>query len=167
ADTKADDATLWAVADPDNPTGMPVATLEGFDKAINAGRAEVAARLITDVTVRPTHRRRGLLRRMMGAELAETHRRGVPVAALTVTEATIYGRFGFGVSTRGHRIEVDSAERFGLLSAGSGRVQLIAPADAIDTLNEVFGRFHAATRGSVSLPAFYQDMLSGAWDDEA
>ncbi len=168
ADAKADDATLWAVPDPDNPAGMPVGTLEGFDKAINAGRAEIAARLITDVTVRPTHRRRGLLRRMMTADLAETHSRGIPVAALTVTEATIYGRFGFGVSTRGHRIEVDTAERFGLLSApGSGRCQLVAPADAIDAVNEVFGRFHAATRGSVTWPAFYQDMMSGAWDDDA
>lgn len=168
ADTTADDATLWAVADPDNPEGMPVGTLEGFDKTINAGQREIAARLITDVTVRPTHRRRGLLRQMMGTELAETHRRGIPVVALTVTEATIYGRFGFGVSIRGHKIEVDTAERFGLLSSpGSGRVQLVPPAEAIDSVNTVFGRFHQSTRGSVTWPTYYQDMMSGAWDAEA
>ena len=55
--------------------------------------------MITDVTVSPAHRRKGLLRRLITDDLADAARRGLPLAALTVSETTIYGRFGFGLST--------------------------------------------------------------------
>ena len=51
------------------------------------------------VTVHPTHRRRGLLRRMMHEQLDDVARRGEPLAALTASEASIYERFGYGTAT--------------------------------------------------------------------
>lgn len=169
ADSKVDATTMWQVPDPDDPQGLPVGTLVGFDKSINAGHADLPARLISDVTVRPTHRRRGLLRRMITADLTDARERGLPVAALTVTEATIYSRFGFGVTTTGQRIEVESAERFGFQPGvePTGRVRLVAPGDGIHAINAVFTQFHAQTRGSVQWPQFYQDWMSGAYDHEA
>jgi predicted acetyltransferase len=50
----------------------------------------------TIVTVLPTHRRRGVFRRMMTEHLAELHRNKEPLAALWASESSIYGRFGYG-----------------------------------------------------------------------
>ncbi|MCK5930051.1 MAG: GNAT family N-acetyltransferase, partial [Nocardioides sp.] len=79
----------------------PVATFSSWDQEINVGGASLLPlRMITDVTVAPTHRRRGLLTKLMSEDLAEAAAEGVPVAALTVSEGSIYGRFGFGPATR-------------------------------------------------------------------
>jgi predicted acetyltransferase len=53
---------------------------------------------ITAVGVHPTHRRRGVLRSMMDAQLRDVHERGEPIAALWASEETIYGRFGYGIA---------------------------------------------------------------------
>ncbi len=53
---------------------------------------------VTVVGVHPTHRRRGVLRAMMEAQLRDVHERGEPIAALWASEETIYGRFGYGVA---------------------------------------------------------------------
>jgi predicted acetyltransferase len=54
---------------------------------------------VTVVGVLPSHRRRGLLRRMMDAQLRDVRERGEPIAALWASEETIYGRFGYGLSS--------------------------------------------------------------------
>lgn len=62
---------------------------------------------VTAVGVAQTHRRRGLLRRMMATALDDAAERGEPVAMLFASESAIYGRFGFGVTAPGvgHRID--------------------------------------------------------------
>lgn len=63
---------------------------------------------VTAVGVAPTHRRRGLLRRMMDRALDDAVDRGEPVAALYASESAIYPRFGFGPSadTWNYRIDL-------------------------------------------------------------
>lgn len=78
----------------------PVATLAAWDGAVCVGDESLGSRLVSGVGVAPTHRRRGLLRRMMSQELGEAQARGLPLASLTVSEGEIYGRFGFGMCTR-------------------------------------------------------------------
>src|SRR4029453_7652921 len=51
---------------------------------------------VSVVGVYPTHRRRGVLRSLMRAQLDDAHERGEPLAALWASEETIYGRFGYG-----------------------------------------------------------------------
>lgn len=58
----------------------------------------VEATLVSSVTVAPTHRRRGLLTRMIIDDLRSARERGVPLALLVAGEAPIYGRFGFGAA---------------------------------------------------------------------
>lgn len=53
---------------------------------------------VTAVGVYPTHRRRGVLRALMDAQLRDMHERGEPIAALWASEETIYGRFGYGAA---------------------------------------------------------------------
>ena len=67
---------------------------------------------MTVVGVLPTHRRRGILDRMMRAQLADVRERGEPIAALWASEETIYGRFGYGLASQDvmiRRTRVDAA----------------------------------------------------------
>ena len=61
---------------------------------------------VTAVGVQPTHRRRGILRRMMRAQLDAIHDRGEPLAILWASEGQIYQRFGYGLATMATRIAV-------------------------------------------------------------
>ncbi len=64
------------------------------------GGASVPAAGVTVVGVLPTHRRRGVLRAMMEAQLADSRKRGDAVAYLWASEGAIYGRFGYGLASR-------------------------------------------------------------------
>ncbi|GAA3392959.1 GNAT family N-acetyltransferase [Streptomyces roseoviridis] len=80
--------------------GRVVATFQSFAQRVSTvGGADLAADAVTGVTVSPTHRRRGLLGRMMTADLAAAKERGDACATLIAAEYPIYGRFGFGVAT--------------------------------------------------------------------
>jgi len=83
------------------------------------------AHLITGVTVRTSHRRRGLLRRMMTEDLALAKGNGIAIAALTASEASIYGRFGFGVTTSEQSITVDTGAKFRLGHVPVGTVEVV------------------------------------------
>jgi predicted acetyltransferase len=61
---------------------------------------------VTVVGVYPTHRRRGVLRSMMDAQLRDIHERGEPIAALWASEETIYGRFGFGLASWAGEVKI-------------------------------------------------------------
>ena len=141
---------------------LPVATFSSWDMTLNAGAAMVPVHMISDVTVSPAHRRRGLLRTMMVEDLAQT---SAPVAALTVSEASIYGRFGFGPASFRRRIEVDTTASFAMRDfVDPGRVELVEPADLWDIASDVFARFHASSRGSVERPHFYRAWQTGRYD---
>lgn len=86
----------WAAIDDGRIVGT-VRTLAG-QLAVPGGRS-LAAGLLTQVTVAPTHRRRGLLTGMLGADLAACHERGEPLGYLVAAEYPIYGRFGYGPSS--------------------------------------------------------------------
>ncbi|VXC07309.1 GNAT family N-acetyltransferase [Nocardioides sp. AX2bis] len=174
----ADRAVLRGVWEADPALGpgtataaIPVATFTSFDKTLAVGDGRVLdLHMITDVTVSPAHRRRGLTRRLMTADLADAAARGLPLAALTVSEGSIYGRFGFGCATTLHQVDVDTGPRFALradvasgLGDDPGRFAVVEPLDAWPAVQQVFAAHHAATRGSVERPQFYEPMLSGAF----
>ena len=168
---KADDVTCRGAWLPEGEFGagpVPVATFGSFTKTLNAGHALLPLRMITDVTTSPAHRRRGLVRRMMEDDLTDAVQQGVPLAALTASEATIYGRWGFGAATFAQRVEVDSGPAFGMRSfTDTGRVEVIEPPDSWPIIKDVFDRFHRVTRGSVDWPQFYEAIHTGAYDFDA
>lgn len=140
----------------------PVGTFSSFDKTLNTGLELIPVHMITDITVSPAHRRRGLLSRLMLDDLAATD---LPVAALTASEGSIYGRFGFGAATFLRRSEVDTTANFALRPyVDPGRCELMAPTDMWPVISDLFARFHATTRGSIERPRFYEAMLTGAID---
>lgn len=62
---------------------------------------------VVDVSVQPTHRRRGILSEMMRRHFTECHERGDPISALWASESIIYGRFGYGMGIEHFAFEID------------------------------------------------------------
>lgn len=145
----------------------PVGTFVSFDKTINVGGATIPIHLITDVTVRPTHRRRGILRHMMVDDLTAAHADGHALAALTVTEATIYGRFGFGPATFVQSVQVDSTTRFALRTPTKGRVEFTTQATMAQVAPAIFARHLAITPGAVGRGSLYAEQAAGIFDPRA
>ncbi|MEU0248670.1 GNAT family N-acetyltransferase [Streptomyces sp. NPDC006235] len=110
--------------------GRCVATFRSFDQELTVvGGARVPADAVSGVTVHATHRRRGLLSRMMARDLAAAKERGDVVATLIAAEYPIYGRYGFGPATWMAEWTVD-VPRAGLDArwagpADGGRIDLV------------------------------------------
>jgi predicted acetyltransferase len=141
---------------------VPVATFASFERSITVspGR-QLPAHLISSVTVRPTHRRRGILRRMMTDDLRRAAADGYALAALTASEATIYRRFGFGTASWVQGIEVTTDSRFRLISSPSGRCELLDARDLVHIAPAVFAAFHDRQPGSIDRNSQYGDRISG------
>jgi predicted acetyltransferase len=87
----------WAAFD----RGLIVGTAGTFDFGVTVPGSERPLPFagLTMVTVRPTHRRRGILRALVAAHLEEARSRGLAASALWASEASIYQRFGYGLAT--------------------------------------------------------------------
>ncbi|MET3934212.1 putative acetyltransferase [Arthrobacter sp. OAP107] len=151
------------VADHSLGADVPVATFGTMTKTLNIGFGRLLdTRLVTAVTVRTSHRRRGLLRRMMGEDLALAKAEGLSMAALTASEASIYGRFGFGVATSEQAVKVDTTGRFLLNHAPVGSVEVADPSVLLELAPEIFDRVHRSTPGSIGRHEFYRQFASGS-----
>ncbi len=73
------------------------------------GGAAVPTAGTTAIAVRPTHRRRGLLRRLMTAHFDEVRERGEPLSALWASDSGIYRRFGYGEAAGRSSDKIDRA----------------------------------------------------------
>ncbi|UUL75352.1 GNAT family N-acetyltransferase [Pseudarthrobacter sp. Fe7] len=145
------------------PAEVPVATFGTFRKTLNIGFGRMLeAQLVTAVTVRTSHRRRGLLRRMMTGDLDGAKADGIAVAALTASEGSIYGRFGYGVASLERSVNVDTTARFKLAHQATGTVDVADPKVLLDVAPAVFGRVHRNTPGSVGRQDWYRQLASGS-----
>lgn len=119
---------------------------------------------VTSTGVIATHRRRGCLRRMMQAMFDAALERGEPLAMLSASEGSIYGRFGFSPATYRTRWELARHEAALLPSAPDlGSLELIGAADAQKAWPRVHADVRAHRVGELS-------PLPGRWDglsDEA
>lgn len=86
----------WGAYDGDRVVGT--ASSEGARVALPWGASAPFA-AVSSVTVRSTHRRRGILTQMMRRQLTDLHERGERLAGLWASEAAIYPRFGYGLGT--------------------------------------------------------------------
>ncbi|MDQ2673969.1 MAG: GNAT family N-acetyltransferase [Chloroflexota bacterium] len=94
-----------AIAAYDGDRVVGTAGIFSFDLTIPGGVVPAAG--VTLVGVQPTHRRRGVLRRMMRMQLDAIHDRGESLALLWASEGSIYQRFGYGLSTLATRLGVE------------------------------------------------------------
>ncbi len=134
--------------------GRCVATYRSFAQQLTVpGGQFVRADAVSAVTVAPTHRRRGLLGRMIRADLAEAKERGDVVATLIAAEYPIYGRYGFGHATSTNVWEIDT-HRTGLDPRWSGpecggRIDLVDGEEIRKAGPELYERFRAVQHGAI------------------
>ncbi|MER5499057.1 MULTISPECIES: GNAT family N-acetyltransferase [unclassified Streptomyces] len=148
--------------------GRCVATYRSFAQQLTAvGGAVVPADAISNVTVSPTHRRRGLLGRMMAADLAAAKERGEVVATLIAAEYPIYGRYGFGPAAWTTEWEID-VPRTGLdprwsgpAERDGGRVDLVSGQDVRKLGPALHERLRARQHGVVDRDARWWEVYTG------
>ena len=117
-----------------------------FTLTVPGGRVRAAG--VTVVGVLPTHRRRGVLRSMMRAQLDACRENGESVAYLWATEDTIYGRFGYGLAS--YSIEVDLPRERSAFHAPAepfGQARLVPLGEAEPLVAPVWERVAAVTPG--------------------
>jgi len=108
-----------------SPT-WPVATVNSWvaELTMPGGRG-IPMWAISEVTVAPTHRRRGIARALLQGELRTAADAGVPIAGLTVSEATIYGQFGFAPAAFASDWVIETARARWIGPRPAGRVDFI------------------------------------------
>ena len=127
-------------------------TVFPLDMNVPEGR-RVHTAVVSNVAVLPTHRRRGILTRMMDCQMRAARERGESVAILGASESIIYGRYGYGIAAQHERWGIDrvhTAMQFAPTPTGSLRfINMDGDKEAAQsTLMDV------ATRACADRPAF-------------
>ena len=105
---------------------------------------------VTRVGVHPTHRRRGLLRRMMAEMLDDSRARGEAIAGLMASESVIYGRFGFGLASEVAEYTIDSREAAFVAPAPGLDLHLLSKDEVAKLLPDLYDRQRRSRAGEPS-----------------
>lgn len=116
------------------------------------GGAVVAAAGVTMVGVAATHRRQGILTELMRRQLDDIAEAGEPTAILTASESLIYGRYGYGLATRGVRVRLETSHgRFRPeVPMAGGRLRQVTVDEARALLPDAFERIRPGHPGEVA-----------------
>ncbi len=138
----------------------PVATVDSWPTPLTMpGGGSLPAWAISGVTVAPTHRRRGVARALLEGELRTARALRLPIAALTVSEATIYGRFGFAPAASAVDLVIDTRRAAWTGPQAKGRVHFVQR-DALRTIAPGIQQ-RARVAGDVDRWPGYWDRLLG------
>ncbi|MDQ4119368.1 MAG: GNAT family N-acetyltransferase [Actinomycetota bacterium] len=113
------------------------------------GGAALRSAAVTRVGVRADRTRRGHLTAMMRAQLADAAADGEVLAQLTASETAIYGRFGYGVATRGELVRVRSRADVRAGAPERGGIRMLRRDDARDVLVPLYERLAPARPGTM------------------
>lgn len=139
---------VWdlAGADPESP----VATVRSWPMELTVpGGDSLTAWAISGVTVAATHRRNGIARALLSAELRTAREAGLAMAMLTVSEATIYERYGFGPAAYQAHYSIDTTRASWRGPTTTGRVHLVDPGSLLDHAPGLFARARLRFPGEV------------------
>jgi predicted acetyltransferase len=120
-----------------------------FNLSVPGGDLPTAG--VSVVGVYPTHRRRGVLRALMRAQLDDAHERGEPLAALWASEETIYGRFGYAPAAFCGEISLPREHStFAHPAEPQGTIRFLEPEEALESIPPVFERIRGDWPGMFS-----------------
>ena len=146
------DRTLGAFED-----GLMVGTYRSFASRLTVpGGERIPVSAVSAVSARPTHRRRGALRRMITEDLTQSAARGEVASILIAAEWPIYGRFGYGPATWQARWTLHTrATAFRVAPTGS--IDVVPPLAARQLLPAIYAAYAAAQPGAI-------DRTDRRWD---
>ncbi len=119
-----------------------------FRMTVPGGPVDCAG--VTVVGVLPTHRRQGVLTRMMRAQLEAERERGRPYAALWASEEPIYGRFGYGLACfQGEAAIQRASSRYARPFDARGNVRLVPLDEAYAICAPIYRQVSRRTPGMI------------------
>ena len=131
--------------------GSIVGGAGAFKFALSVPGGDLPTAGVSVVGVYPTHRRRGVLRSLMRAQLDDAHERGEPLAALWASEETIYGRFGYGLAAFAGEIKLaHEYTAFAHQFEPEGTIRFLDADEARDALPPVYERVRQLWPGMFS-----------------
>ncbi len=138
-----------------------VGTFRSFPTELTVpGGAAIPADAVTNVAVLPTHRRQGILNRMMAVDLRAAVDRGDVAAILFASEAQIYGRYGYGVATEQTNLLV-RRHNVQFRQTSDAPVELVSWQQLRDLVPAVYERFRCAQPGSIAIDGRRWDATFG------
>jgi len=152
----------------EDPLGRLVGTVTSYpSRTAVPGGATLPLAAVTRVGVRADRTRRGLLTAMMRAQLDDLRARGDVLALLWASEAGIYGRFGYGVATRGVSVRV-RASRSALRprGPGGGAVRLLDRSEVPSVPAAVHDAIALRRPGGITRPPGWWDLTMTRFGDE-
>jgi predicted acetyltransferase len=112
------------------------------------GGAQVPTAGVMAVGVLPTHRRRGVLSKLMQRQLADAHERGEPLALLYASEGGIYSRFGYGLASLAGSIDLPKEHALLRDDEPIGQVRILdGEEETLELLPGIYDRVQAETPG--------------------
>jgi predicted acetyltransferase len=144
--------------------GTIVGTYRSFATRLTVpGGARLPVGGVSAVSVRPTHRRQGLLTRMITEDLARSVDRGEAASILISAEWPIYGRYGYGPATWQATWSLRTrATAFRVPPTGT--VEVVNALAARQVLPEIYEAYAAAQPGAIDRPAHRWDADLGLVD---
>jgi predicted acetyltransferase len=120
------------------------------------GGAIVSHAAVTRIGVLPSFTRKGIATELMRHQLHDFAARGEVVATLRASEATIYGRYGYGVASSSQSVEVQTARAALRPDVGAGGpVRLLDAAQAWDVLPRIYAANRPSRPGTIDRPAVW------------
>jgi predicted acetyltransferase len=129
-----------------------------FEMTVPGGRLDVPG--VTWVSVDPTYRRRGILRKLMRRQLEDFRDAGHAAAVLTASEGGIYGRFGYGVASHVRKTSLDRRRVALRVPGDQSAVTRASAAEARKAMPELHERWRAQTPGALSRRDALWDFLT-------
>ncbi|WJM14515.1 GNAT family N-acetyltransferase [Microbacterium arborescens] len=160
------DRRLTAVFDESGP--MPevaVGTVASWASELTVPGGTIPAGAISAVTVAQTHRRRGIARALLEGEVRTVAAAGLPVAMLTVTESTLYGRYGFASAASAAILDIDTRRVRWSGPTPEGRLDFVERTVARDVVATLHERTRRRTPGDIALPPGHGDRFTGTDPD--
>lgn len=135
------------------------------------GGANVSHAAVTHIGVLPSFTRKGIATALVRHQLNDIAARGEVVASLRASEATIYERYGYGVASSAHSVEIATARAAFRPGVGpGGPVRLVGAAEAWEILPRIYDANRPTRPGTIDRPGVWWEGVrlrtessSGAW----
>lgn len=141
--------------------GQLVGTADAVTSGLTLpGGAVVGHAAVTHIGVLPSYTRKGIATDLVHHQLHDIAARGEVVATLRASEATIYGRYGYGVASSSQTVEIHTARAALRPGVGSGGpVRLVDVGEAWDLLPRIYADNRPSRPGTIDRPESWWQSL--------